>query len=191
MDDDARIEWDRRYDEGSHQSLTPDPFLVSAYDQFVAPNVKYVGRALDLVGGVGRHALYLAERGWLATLMDVSEVALQRARRLAEERELHIFTEQVDLSQVQLPVSAYDLIVVFFYLERSLLPQIAAALRPGGFLIYKTYTRDQVKLGGGPSHPMHLLEPDELLNAFAGLQILHYRETIKDKAVAELVAKKE
>jgi tellurite methyltransferase len=191
MEDNARIEWDRRYDEGSHQSLTPDPFLVSAYDQFVAPNVKYVGRALDIAGGVGRHALYLAKRGWLVTLMDISEVALQRARRLAEESEVHIFTEQVDLSEAQLPVSSYDLIVVFFYLERSLLPQIAAALRPGGFLIYKTYTREQIKLGGGPSHPMHLLEPDELLHAFAGLQILHYRETLKDKAVAELVAKKQ
>ncbi len=46
-------------------------------------------------------------------------------------------------------------------------------------------------MGGGPTHPMHLLEPNELRNAFAGLQILHYRETLKDKAVAELVAKKE
>jgi SAM-dependent methyltransferase len=191
MEDNARIEWDRRYDEGSHQSLRPDPFFVSAYDQFVARNLKHVGRALDLAGGVGRHALYLAERGWVVTLMDISEVALQQARRLAEEREVHISTEHVDLSEAQLPVSAYDLIVVFFYLERPLLPQLAAALRPGGFLIYKTYTREQIKLGGGPSHPMHLLEPDELLNAFPGLRVLHYRETTKGKAVAELVAKKE
>lgn len=113
MEENARIDWDCRYSEGSHHSLTPDPFLVSAYEQFVAPNVKYVGRALDIAGGVGRHALYLAERGWLVTLMDISEVALQRARRLAEEREVHIFTEQIDLSEAQLPVSAYDLVVVF------------------------------------------------------------------------------
>jgi tellurite methyltransferase len=71
------------------------------------------------------------------------------------------------------------------------LPQIADALRPGGILIYKTYTREQLKMVGGPTHPMHLLEPNELQGAFSQLRILHYVETIEDKAVAELVARKE
>jgi hypothetical protein len=57
-------------------------------------------------------------------------------------------------------------------------------------LVFKTYTREQLKLGGGPSHPMHLLEPNELLRAFGDMRVLHYRETVKDKAVAELVARK-
>jgi tellurite methyltransferase len=191
MEDNARIEWDRRHAEGSHDSLTPDPFLVSAYEQFVAPNVKYVGRALDLAGGMGRHALYLAQRGWLVTLMDISVVALKQARRRAEEQDLHVVTEAIDLSEAQLPQAAFDLILVFFYLERSLFPQIAQALRPGGILIYKTYTREQLKLSGGPTHPMHLLEAGELRAAFSELRILHYDETMRDKAVAELVARKE
>ena len=185
------MEWDRRYSEGSPHSLAPDPFMVSAYDEFVAPNVKYVGRALDIAGGVGRHSIHLAERGWLVTLMDISDVALKQARQQAEKQNVHIFTEQVDLAKAVLPASAFDLVVVFLYLERSLLPQIADALRPGGFLIYKTYTREQSKLEGGPTLPMHLLEPDELPKAFAGLQILHYRETTQDRATAELVARKE
>jgi SAM-dependent methyltransferase len=191
MEENARIEWDRRHAEGSHKSLTLDPFLVSAYEQFVAPNFKYVGRALDIAGGIGRHAIHLAERGWLVTLMDISDVALKQARRHAEERDVHILAEQIDLTEAQLPASAFDLVLVFFYLERSLLPQIADALRPGGILIYKTYTREQLKMVGGPTHPMHLLEPNELQGAFSALQIMHYAETTKDKAVAELVARKE
>lgn len=191
MEENARIEWDRRHAEGSNSSLTPDPFFVSAYEQFVAANFKYVGRALDIAGGVGRHAVYLAERGWLVTLMDISDVALKQARRHAEERDVHILAEQIDLTEAQLPASAFDLILGFFYLERSLLPQIADALRPGGILIYKTYTREQLKMVGGPTHPMHLLEPNELQGAFSQLRILHYVETIEDKAVAELVARKE
>ena len=191
MEENARIEWDRRHTQDSHNSRTPDPFFVSAYEQFVAPNVKYVGRALDIAGGIGRHAVYLAERGWLVTLMDISDVALKQARRHAEERDVHILAEQIDLTEAQLPASAFDLVLVFFYLERSLLPQIADALRPGGILIYKTYTREQLKMGGGPTHPMHLLEPNELQGAFSQLRILHYVETIEDKAVAELVARKE
>ena len=191
MEENARIEWDRRHAEGSHSPLTPDPFFVRAYEQFVAPNVKYVGRALDIAGGIGRHAVYLAERGWLVTLMDISDVALKQARRHAEERDVHILAEQIDLTEAQLPAAAFDLVLVFFYLERSLLPQIAEALRPGGILIYKTYTREQLKMVGGPTHPMHLLEPNELQGAFSQLRILHYVETIEDKAVAELVARKE
>jgi SAM-dependent methyltransferase len=191
MEENARIEWDPRHAEGSHSSLTPDPFFVSAYEQFVAPNFKYVGRALDIAGGIGRHAIHLAERGWLVTLMDISDVALKQTRRHAEERDVHILAEQIDLTEAQLPASAFDLVLGFFYLERSLLPQIADALRPGGILIYKTYTREQLKMVGGPTHPMHLLEPNELQGAFSRLRILHYVETIEDKAVAELVARKE
>jgi len=190
MKEDARSEWNQRYEDGSHGSLDPDPFFLRAYREFVVPRFKYVGRALDLAGGVGRHALYLAERGWLVTLMDISEVALKQARRQAEQQDVHIFAEQVDLTDAQLPEDAFDLIVVFFYLERSLFPQIAAALRPGGILIYKTYTSEQQNLSRGPTHPMHLLQSGELQRAFADLEILHYSETVSDKAVAELVARR-
>src|SRR5664280_1679163 len=103
MEENARIEWDRRHTQGSHNSHTPDPFFVSAYEQFVAPNFKYVGRALDIAGGIGRHAVYLAERGWLVTLMDISDVAVKQARRHAEERDVHILAEQIDLTEAQLP----------------------------------------------------------------------------------------
>src|SRR5664279_5166859 len=140
MEENARIEWNQRYQQGSHASLAPDPFFLRAYEEFVEPRFKYVGRALDLAGGIGRHALYLADRGWLVTLMDISEVALTQARRQAEQCDVHILTEQIDLTEAQLPEDAFDLIVVFFYLERGLFSQIAAALRPGGILIYKTYT---------------------------------------------------
>ena len=191
MEENARAAWDSRYAEGSHDSLVPDPFMVSAYEQFVAPNFKQAGRALDLAGGVGRHALYLAQRGWRVTLMDISDVARKQATRHGEARGVHILSEQLDLTEARLPESAFEVVMVFFYLERALFPQIAAALKPGGILIYKTYTREQLKLGGGPTHPMHLLEENELRDAFSELRILHYRETVKDKAVAELVARKE
>jgi hypothetical protein len=37
---------------------------------------------------------------------------------------------------------------------------------------------------------MFLLEPNELLRAFSMLRVLHYHETISQKGVAELVARK-
>lgn len=190
MNDSERTAWDHRYREGSHQSLTPDPLLVSAYDEFIAPSFPQSGRCLDLAGGVGRHAIFLAERGWDVTMIEISPAGLDIAKREFAKRSLHISFEQADLTQTPLPSAAFGLVLNFFYLERTLFSQIAAALKPGGLLIFKTYTREQLRLGAGPSHPMHLLKSNELLRAFAELRILHYHESIKDKAVAELVAKK-
>ena len=75
-------------------------------------------------------------------------------------------------------------------LARSEAEALAASLKPGGFLIYKTYTAEQKNFAGGPSHPMFLLEPNELLHAFSSMRVLHYHETIREKGVAELVARK-
>jgi tellurite methyltransferase len=191
MEDNARIEWDRRYREGSHSSLTPDPFLVDAYEKFVAPFFPSGERALDLAGGVGRHALFLAERGWEVTLVDISTAALEQARAEAEKRGLQITMQRADLTETVLPAASFDLVLNFFYLERQLFSQMEAALKAGGVLIFKTYTREQLRLGGGPTHPMHLLESNALLRAFASLRVLYYCETVRDKAVAELVARKE
>lgn len=191
MDDTARTEWDLRYSEGSHHSLTPDPLLVSAYEKFIVPGFLQPGRALDLAGGVGRHSIFLAKHGWNVTLLDISSTGLEIAKSEASKRGLHVSAEQADLTETPLPQSCFDLVLNFFYLERALFPQIAAALKLGGLLVFKTYTREQLPHGGGPTHPMHLLESNELLRAFAGLRILHYYESIKDKAVAELVARKE
>ena len=186
-----RTAWDRRYKEGTHTSLTPDPLLVSAYEEFIAPAFPEAGCALDLAGGVGRHAIFLAERRWKVTLLDISPEALAMARQHAEQQRLTFDIQETNLVERPLPVSQFDLVLNFFYLERSLFSQIVTALKPGGMLVFKTYTREQLKFGGGPSHPMHLLESNELLRAFAGLRILYYRESIREKAVSEMIAQKE
>src|SRR5271167_4612082 len=112
MEENVRIEWDRRYGKGSHHSLTPDPFLVSAYQNFIAPSFPKPGRALDLAGGVGRHALFLGERGWDVTLMDISDTGLAEAKHQAEQRNLQITFEGGDLTESELPALAFDLILV-------------------------------------------------------------------------------
>ena len=206
MEQDERTLWNKKYSEGSHTSLEPDPFLLSAWSEFlkdVAP-----GKALDVAGGVGRHALWLAERGWKVKLVDISEIGIQMAKENAQNllidssaqpgapaAAVHddslIETEVVDLNSVHdLGNQEYDLIVVFFYLQRELFPALISALKPEGFLIYKTYSTEQRRFGGGPTHPLHLLKPNELLHAFSSLRVLHYHETIHERGVVELIAQK-
>lgn len=189
MEGDEKTLWNRKYSEGSHRSLEPDPLLVSTYTEFLQD--ARPGKALDVAGGVGRHALWLAERGWQAKLVDVSEIGIELARQNTRQRNVTIETEVLDLNHVpELGQEEYDLVIVFFYLQRELFPALIAALKPGGFLIYKTYSTEQRRFSGGPTHPLHLLEPNELLRAFSSLRVLHYHETVSGKGVAELVASK-
>ena len=190
---DERALWNQKFRSGSHAAIEPDPFLVSAYGDYVEPLIG-TGRgcrALDLAGGTGRHALFLAAQGWQVTLLDVSEVGLQRAYKEAVQRGVSIELRNEAAADANLGRGEFDLILVFFFLERELFPAIREALKPGGLLIYKTYTREHPRLSGGrgPQHPMHLLERNELLRAFNSLEILFYRETVVDKGVAELVAR--
>ncbi len=164
---------------------------MSAYDEFLSGSAP--GLALDVAGGVGRHSIWLAQRGWWVKLLDVSEVGIQQAEENAKNAgtATSISANICDLNMTKdLGRGQYDLIVVFFYLQRELFPALAAALRPGGLVIYKTYTTEQKHFAGGPSHPMFLLEPNELLRAFSSLRVLHYHEAISQKGVAELVARK-
>ena len=191
MEIDERAVWNKKHSELSHSSLDPDPFLVSAYEEFLS--CSQPGNALDVAGGVGRHAIWLAHRGWRVKLLDVSEVGIKQAEQNAKSSgtEALVSTEIRDLNTMQdLGRQQYDLVVVFFFLQRELFPALAATLKPGGFLIYKTYTAEQKHFIGGPSHPMFLLEPNELLRAFPSLRVLRYHETIQEKGVAELVARK-
>ncbi len=185
------MDWDQRYREGAHKWCRPDAFLASAYRKFIAPGRSGPGRALDVAGGVGRHALWLAKRGWRVTVVDASRVGLAEARRRARKAGTKLQLVHRDLRQQHLPRGRYDLVLVFFFLERRLFPALARALKPGGILIYKTYTRPQRKLGtGGPKDPRFLLKKNELRRAFPGLQVLSYREAVEEKAFAELVAQK-
>jgi tellurite methyltransferase len=191
MEIDEKALWDKKYSEGSHSSLAPDPFLPSVYGEFLSSRPP--GSALDVAGGLGRHAIWVAERGWRVKLVDISGVGIALARENAARSTAAsaIITERRDLNtEHDLGRELYDLVMVFFFLQRELFPALVSALKPGGHLIYKTYTTEQQRFSGGPTHLMFLLQPNELLHAFSSLQILHYHETVEEKGVAELVARK-
>ena len=95
-----------------------------------------------------------------------------------------------DLEQPAVPAHSFELIVVTRYLQRNLFRVLSDALVPGGVLLYETFTTRQRLNGRGPTSPDHLLEPDELRNAFAWLEPLWYEETSSPDALARLAARK-
>jgi SAM-dependent methyltransferase len=86
--DEQRSQWDTKYEHGLPSLEKPDPFFLSAFDQFVADLFPNGGTALDLGGGIGRHALWLAKRNWQVTLVDISEVAIRKLDQKARQFDL-------------------------------------------------------------------------------------------------------
>lgn len=149
----------------------PSPFLESRLHR--VPR----GRALDIAAGAGREAVFLAMQGFEVEAIDRAEEALAWANALAARHGVSIETRTMDLEApgATLPADRFALVTVFRFLHRPLLPAIAAALAPGGHLIYETFRRGQERFGR-PTHPRFLFWPGELERAFEGLEVLAYEE---------------
>lgn len=169
---DDRERWNKRHAAREGEE-NPSPFLRQIFE-LGAWEIQ-PGRALDIAAGKGKNARFLAEKGFQVEAIDISEVALAEGRRLAEERGLSIAFRQADLEKVELPRAAYDMVINFNYLQRSLIPQIQGALKPGGYVVFETYLIDQ-QLLGHPRNPAHLLGRNELLRLFSDFRVLYYRE---------------
>jgi tellurite methyltransferase len=188
-----RERWDRRYREAAGTSTwtEPDAFLTRAFSEWIEPAFPEGGIGLDLAGGAGRNAIWLARQGWKVTLIDISETGIEQARQHAGPLATHMHFVVDDLTHFKASQTHFDVVMAFFYLDRQIFPEIVKAVKPGGLLIHKTLTVEQLKLAGGPKDRAHLLEPGELLQLADGLQVLHYREEVAKKATAELVARRE
>jgi len=156
-----------------------DPHGIRPADWLVRHRPLYMpGRALDLACGRGRNALYLAREGFQVEAWDRDAEALKELCSAAASLRLSaITTRLVDLEQApQIPPASFDLITVFFYLQRDLAPQIAQALKPGGILVYETFLIDNHERFNHPRRREFCLERNELLALFSGLRVLAYRE---------------
>src|SRR5215218_1078553 len=130
MSEHDREKWNARYAGPDAAHAAPSPFLTG-----LDPLLPRSGRALDVAGGTGRHALWLAARGLAVTLVDVSDVALALAREAAARAGHPLDTRRVDVEEEPLPAGPWDLALVFNFLHRPLLPALAQALGPGGLLV--------------------------------------------------------
>jgi SAM-dependent methyltransferase len=182
--------WNRRYVEGTHGSLAPDSLLIDAFDRYIEPLFPNAGCALDIAGGMGRHAIFLAAKGWKVRLTDIAEAGIANARKNAGSFASQIEFSVEDLTRFEGSRTSYDVILVFFFVRREMFEELVKALNSGGLLIYKGYTREQAKFGGGPTNPDYLFGENELLHAFRELRVLHYAELVRDCGQAEFVGRK-
>jgi len=143
MSDADRVQWNARYLEpGSRAIPEPTEFMNAWIERLAAvrrPEHEPTP-ALDLACGTGRHALLLARHGFSVDAWDVSDAAIARLRgaqaSLPSSQGARLRAVRVDLDITPIPPESYDLLVVSRFLLRGRLPELAAALRPGGTLLY-------------------------------------------------------
>jgi len=162
--------------------------------QFLVENAGLLpgGRVLDVAMGNGRNAIYLARAGFEVEGVDMSPEAVKTALASSREAGVTIRAQVADLEcRYRIEKGAYDVIICFNYLQRSLMPQIKDGLRPGGMVVYETFIVEQVQFGK-PTNPDYLLKHNELLDTFREFRCLRYREGIIEnrKAIASIIAQK-
>ena len=151
------------------------------------------GRVLDVACGKGRHALLMAQSGLQVRAIDANADAIAALRNEAERLGLQIDTAVVDLETDPPPSlgeSVYDMIAVFNYLHRPVLPAIRAAVKPGGRIFYETFTTRQAERGK-PRNPAFLLKDGELRELMKSFVILRSRDgDIGGRFIASIVAER-
>jgi SAM-dependent methyltransferase len=148
------------------------------------------GPVLDVASGSGRHTRFFLGRGHPVTALDratngLADVGGDPGCEILE-RDLE------DGSTFPLAGRKFAAVVVTNYLHRPILPDLVAAVAPGGALIYETYARGHERFGR-PSRPEFLLTPGELLEAVRGaLRVVAYEDVILEdpgpKAVQRIAA---
>lgn len=173
--------WDKRYNTHDFAYGTePNDFLRESME--LLP----VGDALCLGEGEGRNAVFLAEHGHRVTALDASAVGLEKAKRLAVEKNVTIGIACADLADYKMEPNRWDGIVsIFCHLPSSLRKKvhrdIFQSLRPNGVFILEAYTPEQLKHGtGGPPNAAMMMSLADLRDELAGLELIVGREVTRD-----------
>ena len=174
--------WNQRYSgDDLAYGEAPSDFLSSMADRL--PNV---GHALDLGAGEGRNALFLASLGLQVLAIDQSQIGMQKAQRLAQQRGLTLRTQAVDFEDFDAEPDSFDVISsIFVHLPRTLRAalhkRVAAWLKPGGVFLLEAYAPDQIERDtGGPKDPSLLAPLETILSELDGLNIEHQAALVRN-----------
>ncbi|MCX6081498.1 MAG: class I SAM-dependent methyltransferase [Chloroflexi bacterium] len=169
--------WNQRYNRPEFVYGTqPNDFLVSVLESI--PH----GKLLSLGEGEGRNAVYLASQGFKVSAVDSSDAGLSKARRLADEKGVHITTITADLGDFEIAENSWDAIIsIFCHIPSSLRVPLHKAvvqgLKHGGVFVLEAFIPRQLEMKtGGPTSLNTLMTLASLRQELAGLRFLHALE---------------
>jgi 2-polyprenyl-3-methyl-5-hydroxy-6-metoxy-1,4-benzoquinol methylase len=167
--------WDTRYGEpGYYYGFEPNAWLASKAD-FLKPGM----RVLIPADGEGRNSVWCAKQGLMVDAFDLSPVAVEKARLLAQQQGVQVNYAIAPVDEWAWQPEAYDAVVLVFVnfatpnMRRRLFARCIETLRPGGILLLQGYSVRQPAYGtGGPQAVEQLYDEAMLREAFSALDLL-------------------
>jgi SAM-dependent methyltransferase len=157
--------WDKKYDTEEYvYTLTPNMFVIEFLGELTP------GTVIDVAGGEGRNSLYLAEKGWTAENIDVSQIGLNKWLKIANERGVadRALATRASGTDFKAKLAPADLaMIAYLQVEKKILDaaiaNTARQLKPGAMLFGVWHCRENLKAGyGGPQDPKVLPTATEL-----------------------------
>ena len=188
---DPRKTWEKRYTAPDYQpNMEPVPFLVKMI-QGLPP-----GQAICLAAGTGRNAIFLAQNGYQVTAIDISQAALHWCDQISAKLGVEVKTLEADLLAFDLGNEVWDLATNLYFYEPSIFRGLKKAIRPGGHILFQTYSQAQKKFAWGPSNNAFLVHPQDLEDEFKDWELIYFEETEytnlqnKNESVIQMLARK-
>ena len=139
--------WDQRYSTTEYLFGTDPAAFLTRHADLLEPG----SEALVVADGEGRNSVYLAAHGLHVTAMDVSEVGVGKARRLAIDRGATVEFQVADIMEWEWAPDTYDVVVAVFiqFLDpqqrSTVFDGMQRTLRPGGRLLLHGYRLEQIR----------------------------------------------
>ena len=170
--------WDQRYAAPGYLfGKEPADYLIQQ-----AAHLPAAANVLCVADGEGRNSSYLAGLGHQVTAFDPSDVAVDKARKLAAERGVSpdfnvAGVEDWDWTR------QFDAVVAIFIqfappeMRDRIFGWLAQAVAPGGLILLHGYAPRQVDYGtGGPPSKANMYTTDMLADAFADFEVLRLED---------------
>ena len=165
--------WNSRFDSEDYiYGKEPNRYFASFLNK-----ANYTGRALFPAEGEGRNAVFAAEKGWKATAFDQSEVARDKALKLAAEKDVSINYVLSDALEFETEEKFNLIVIIFLHLppepRKIFHKSIIKHLKKDGCLLMEVFSKKQMEHDtGGPQNPEMLYTPEILENDFNELKII-------------------
>ena len=171
---DPKVKWNTKYNERLAQQEEP---VANSRLKNLSTYLNG-GKALDIACGLGGNSVFLARKNYQVQALDISEVAVSYLTDQALKQKLTIDPQVCDLTSSadrKKHLDTYDLIVITYYLDRTLFPLLKKVVNKNGYFFMETYYQSPQTVNESISN-YYKLKPKELLTVFSDWKVLYYEE---------------
>lgn len=182
--------WNERY-AGDGYLFGKEPVLsLKNYLSHLKP-----GKAIDIAMGEGRNSVFLAQHGFTVEGIDCASAAVQKAQKLAQEKNVSFEAKTQNLDFFLMPLMRYDTILMTYYKPLArFFSEIRRGLVLGGTFLLEAYTTEHLRHQKTPNPNIDFEEcykPNEVLSHLKEFQILLYKEIPEGSAhTVQVIARK-